>query len=136
MRKHLKDEKRIIKLMYIKGLFKAFNISLKHIGWEYLSEGKRKRKRKGRNKWGYKEYKPELFLYTVDYWGEGDETSIVDILQQDLYWVSGHFDEETSQFVAGDKKYYERSQLIAYLKTLPTVKKNSKINGYLKRTDE
>lgn len=40
IKKLLKDEKRVIKLMYKKGIFDVLNINLNDVAWEKAYQGK------------------------------------------------------------------------------------------------
>lgn len=133
IKKHLKDEKRILKLMYKKGIFELLNVDFKHLCWEYLLDGKRQRKRKG--KWAYKDFLPELHLWTQDYWGEGESHSIVDSFKQYLFWETAtDFDLDTGFPI--NQKYPTTKYLIEYLSKLPTKKNDSKFNRFLRRNQE
>jgi hypothetical protein len=135
IRKHLKDEKRILKLMYKKGIFEILRINLKHLGWEYLLYGKRQRRRKGKNKYAFRECLPELHEWTQDYWGEGDSHSVINSFKEHLFWETAkEFDEESGFPV--NHKYPKNRFLIEYLTKLPTKNNDSKFNIFLKRNDE
>lgn len=133
IKKHLKDEKRILKLMYKKGFFKILNIDFEDLSWELLLEGKRQRKRKG--EWVYRDFLPELHVWSRDYWGECDSNSLVDCLKQYLFWETAKdYDLETGFPI--NQKYPTTKFLIEYLTKLPTVNNDSKFNKYLIRNDE
>jgi len=105
IKKHLKDEKRILKLMYRKGIFDMLKIELKSLGWEYLLSGKRLRKRKGKRKYSYTEYLPELHTYSTDYWGETDSRSVIFFLKEHLFWETAkEFDEIVNMQAALQEK--------------------------------
>ena len=121
--------------MYRKGVFEILNIDLKNLGWEYLLYGKRQRRRKGKNKYAFKECLPELHEWTQDYWGEGDSHSVVDSLKQYIFWETAkQFDEESGFPI--NQKYPTTNFLIEYLNKLPTKKNDSKFNRVLKRSAE
>ena len=133
IKKHLKDEKRILKLMYKKGFFKILNIDFEDLSWELLLEGKSQRKRKG--EWAYKDFLPELHVWSRDYWGECDSNSLVDCLKQYLFWETAKdYDLETGFPI--NQKYPTTKFLIGYLTKLPTINNDSKFNKYLIRNDE
>jgi hypothetical protein len=135
IRKHLKDEKRILKLMYKKGIFEILRINLKHLGWEYLLYGKRQRRRKGKNKYAFRECLPELHEWTQDYWGEGDSHSVINSFKEHLFWETAkEFDEESGFPI--NHKHAKNSFLIEYLTKLPTKNNDSKFNRFLKRNAE
>ncbi len=130
IRKHLKDEKRILKLLYIKGLFSKIG-DIKSVGWESFKSGKKGRRGVNRSKYVFRDYLPELHFFSVDYWGEGSEYAVVEAYKSLLYWENGIHNEETGDFVP-DFKRITNIQLIEHLKSLPTVKKDSKFNRFLK----
>jgi hypothetical protein len=66
IKKHLKDEKRILKLMYKKGIFELLGINLNDLSWETLEYGKRQRRRN--RKYAFRDYLPELHVWSQDYW--------------------------------------------------------------------
>lgn len=136
IRKHLKDEKRILKLMYKKGIFEVLNIDLKNLSWEYLLYGKRLRRRKGKNKYAFRECLPELHEWTQDYWGEGDSHSVVDSFKQYLFWETAREFDEASGFPINHKYPVKNKQIIKYLNNLPTKNSNSKFNRVLIRSAE
>ena len=121
IRKLVKDEKRIVKLMYIKGILKAFKIKPEQLSWELC--------------YCRKQDVPEIMIYFTDYWGEGDSYSIIDSYFEQLYLTTGFYNEETTEFVS-ENKINSREKLIKHLISLPTVLKNSKINKYLKVKEE
>jgi len=133
-KKHLKDEKRILRLMYRKGIFDLLRIDLKNLGWEYLLTGKMLRKRRGKRKYSYRECLPELHLFTYDYWGECDSKSVISILIDHLYWVKSESVDEHGFPV--NSKYFKRAELIKYLSDLPKTVSNTRINTFLKRSQE
>lgn len=130
IKKHLKDEKRILKLMYKKGIFDLLNIDIKNLGWEYLLCGKTKRVRKGKNIYDYKDYLPQLHEWTKDYWGEGDSFSIVGMLKDYLFWETAEQFDIESGFPL-NQKYPTTKTLINYLNKLRTVNNDSKFNKFL-----
>lgn len=134
IRKHLKDEKRILKLMYRKDIFKLLDIDIKSVDWEYLYKGRKGRKGIRRSKYGISDYLPELHTYWQDYWGEGDSKSVISCLRDYLYWEKAqHFDETGFPL---DTKYLKSDELIKYLSELPTKIHDSKFNTILNRGAE
>jgi hypothetical protein len=134
IRKHLKDEKRILKLMYRKGIFKLLDINIESLCWEYLCRGKRLRKREGKRKYSYNEYLPELHTYYSDYWGDGDSKSVIDSFKDYLFWENAKSFNENGFPL--DTKYFKSDELIKYLSELPTKIHDSKFNGILNRSPE
>lgn len=132
IRKHLKDEKRILKLMYYKGIFKIMKINLESIAWEELLRGNKQRKGIGRQKYGGHDYLPELHVYTSDYYGECDSLSLINCYHEYLYYKDCYPDADGIGLIS-NSQMKTRSQLIQHLSKLPTVNKNSKINYILKR---
>lgn len=133
IRKHKKDEKRILKLMYKKGFFKVLHLDFSDLCWEYSMEGKMLRRRRGKSKYSYNELLPELHVWTQDYYGEGDSRSVVECFREYL-WYSQSEEQDESGFP--NEKSKNNSELIAYLKTLPTKNNNSKLNPLLKVANE
>lgn len=135
MRKFLKQEKRIIKLLYRKGVIDDMCLKPRQLYWAcYTSAGK---KEKGKYKFDI--YMPELHYCETDYWGEADEYSIVYRIRESLVYSSYPSDDIEECELAGlgpSYKYKGRENLIRYLKTFPTKKSDSKINSCLKIVDE
>ena len=124
-----KQEKRIVKLLYKKGLLN--NFKLKDLYWECF---KRQKTPKRKNKSGYKflRYFPEIHFGTVDYWGDGDEHSLVDYILDEMYWdntIKGT--EDGSGYPDSSFKYKSRKWFIKYLNSLPSKKFNNNINKIL-----
>lgn len=109
IRKFLKQEKRLVKLMYRKGIFKDFNIDIKRkgIGWEAFTNGL-----------------PELHDSTENYFGEGDSYSIVGRYLNTL--KLGSIDGMCIY------AYTCRDKVIKTLNRIPTKVFDSKINNFLK----
>lgn len=130
IRKHIKDEKRIIKLMYKKGAFELLYLELKDLYWEEEICGKRHRRRgRDKNRYRYKDYLPQLHLHTTDYWGEGNNHSIVDFYKQYFYYeLNEPFDEFGDPI---NKIRLTNKFIINYLSKLPTKHNDSKINRLL-----
>jgi len=133
VKKHLKDEKRILKLMYKKNTFELLDIDLNDLSWEYFLQGKRQRKRRGNNH-TFIEYLPELHVLTQNYWGEGDSYSVVEHLKDHIYFTeTNDYDEDGFPLY---KKYPKTNDVINFLLKQPTKKNDNKFNSVLKRTTE
>ena len=128
-RVYMKQEKRIVRLLYKKGLI---DINLKGLYWE---EYKYFRKTNRKNKNGYKcmLYYPEIHYSTTDYWGEVDEFSLVDSITQGLYWGNAEYPahESDGEWPESTFKFKGRNWFIKYLQALPTVRCDAKINQVL-----
>lgn len=130
-----KQEKQIIRLLYRKGFISPKNMK-KYYWASFKRSGKLHRpkgKRSGRKFDGYLD---EVHYYTVDYWGEVDEHPVVDGiinwliiegLPEDLSQVDWQNVLEISSF-----QYKGRKWFIKYLKALPTVRHDSRINKILR----
>lgn len=134
IKKHLKDEKRILKLMYKKGIFELLHINLKDLGWEYLTAGRKQRKRNG-DRFKYRDYLPELHVYSVDYWGEGESNGVVEYFKSYLFWETAEDIDVESGWPINSMKL-DNKNIILYLNKMPTVKNDSKFNKYLKNNGE
>lgn len=139
----VKQEKRIVTLMYQKGLITGkgrdlfYEFKLEDLYW---AEYKWLRKKKYKSKGGYKYplYMPEIHFGTVDYWGECDEHSLVDNLIDSLYWEHVDYetwDETSGEFPKSKFPRLNRVQLIKYLKGLPTKINDNKIRKILNRSN-
>lgn len=62
-----KQEKRIVRLMYQKGLIDDFKLS--ELYWERYKLTEKKMGRKPRKKYVFTTHYPEIHFCTVDYWG-------------------------------------------------------------------
>lgn len=129
-----KQEKRIVKLLYRKGLLSGPT----NLYWaSYKSSGKRYKNKGSSFRW--EGYLDEVYFCTWDYWGECDEHPLVEgvidkliadgisdgILEKcgyDFYKAMSH-----SSF-----QYKGRRWFIKYLEGLSTVRHDSKINKVLK----
>ncbi len=132
IKKHLKDEKRILKLMYKKGIFELLGIDLKDLAWELLKDGKRQRRRK--RKYAFRDYLPELHVWSQDYWGDGDSNSVVDCYKDYYSWTYATEHDEDGWPL--NMKYPTNSFLISFLSKMPTKNNDSKFNKFLIRNDE
>lgn len=133
-----KQEKQIIRLLYRKGIISPEDI--KGYYWEsFKRSGKRYRlkgKYSGRKFDGYLD---EVYYYTFDYWGEMNEHPVVDSIIDRLIWTGvtqdlNQVDVDDMCKVLGSSffKYQRRKWFIKYLKALPTVRCDSKINEILR----
>lgn len=127
--KYKKEEKRIVRLLYKKGFLKDFKIE--DFYWQSyakLRTKKRKHKRKHRNII----WLPEVHYSTTDYWGEGDEHSIVEHINEMFYWENADSDNlDDNGYPISSWKRKSRIELIKYLQLLPTVVNNNKIRKIL-----
>ena len=122
IRRCYKEEKRIIKLLYRKGLLNETNLS--NLYWEelrYVGNGR------------CYQYISEMHLGWTDYWGEGDSKSIIDIIKEEIYWanIDGEEEHEGEYYPVSSLKINTRSEFIKYLTKLPTIRRDSKINELL-----
>lgn len=136
IRKWIKEEKRIIKLMYQKGLLDKID----SLDAFYFAEYKHTSKRYKSGKYRWYVYLPEIHFCTRDYWGEYDEHGVIDTLLQDIHWegyIGPEFNEDgtLSKDEEFTSKWLKRSEIIPYLKSLPTIKKDCKINKILNRSN-
>lgn len=128
-----KQEKRIVKLLYRKGLIEEFQLS--DLYWaEYTLLHKRKRKH-GR-KYRFNKYAPEIHFSTIDYWGECDEHSLVSSVIDRLYWenINDDLDKCDLELKGYPKSTFNckgRNWFINYLQSLPTKRNDCKINAVL-----
>lgn len=125
-----KAEKRIVRLLYRKGLIL---LPLDRLYWAaYKPE--RKPNRKSKSGYRLSRYYDEVYYDTTDYWGEVDEHPLVDRAQDELYW--GGVDTVTwdgESFPPSTFNYLSRRGFENYLKTLPTMISDNKINRILSR---
>lgn len=131
-RKHIKEEKRIVKLLYKKGLLKDYKLN--NLYWaSYKWFGKKT------YKWGkhrFPVFLPEIYFCTTDYWGECDEHALIDHIIEGLIWEKvpeiEKMKEMSDVFSLSTFKAISRTDFIQYLSALPTVVFDSKINKILK----
>lgn len=139
MRKYIKtfikQEKRLVKLIIEKGLL--FNdINPNELYWAEFRHGKYHRKYKSKAKYRKWDYLPEIHYATCDYWGEGDEHSLVSHIKEGLYWANVITEPIPDEaFPESTFKNKSRKALIRYLKTLKTTVKVNGINKLLIRKD-
>jgi hypothetical protein len=129
----VKQEKRIVKLLYRKGLLDGFKIS--EFYWAEYRWMNRKKYKSKYSKYRFPIYKPEVHYMTTDYWGESDEHGIVNTIIEHFYW--DNVDEENWNSTSGEYPQstfpnMSREQFIKYLSKLPTKVKDNKINKVLK----
>jgi hypothetical protein len=129
IRKHIKDEKRILKLMYKKGIINKLINDIEDCGWGYLLKGNRQRSRKG--SFNFYDYLPEFHLHTTDYWGDGDSRTLVDIFRENVMMENAEYCE-VKGYINLNKSVINTKGLIKYLNLLPTVINDNKFNKYLK----
>lgn len=135
-RRWIKEEKRIVYLLYRKGFIKG-EYNLDALYWEeYHRIKKTYKSSNGKYKWSI--YMPEIHFTTSDYWGEFDEHSIVDSIKETLYWEhidTTDWDEDSGEYPKSTFRNMNRRQFIQYLKKLPTKVGDNKINKVLKNTN-
>jgi hypothetical protein len=129
----IKQEKRIVRLLYKKGFLKDFKVSDFYWAEYHWSNNKKYKSKYG--KYRYPVYMPEVHYGTTDYWGESDEQSIVGTIKDELYWCN--IDEENWDSTPGEwpKSTFprmNREQFIKYLSKLPTKVNDNKIKSVLK----
>jgi hypothetical protein len=143
-RKWIKEEKRIVSLLYKKGFLKDFKVE--DLYWAEYHWHNRKLYKSRSNKcdedgeiYRYPIYMPEIHYCTTDYWGESDEHSIVSHVKERLYWEhvdNTNWDPEYDYPKSTFNMRMTRLQFIKYLKKLPTIVPDNKINRVLKRMDK
>jgi hypothetical protein len=138
-RRWVKEEKRIVSLLYRKGFLKDFKVE--DLYWAEYNWRTKKTYRTRPNSYDGKRYRfpvflPEVHYFTTDYWGEGDEHSIVSHVMEHLYWENvdtTNWDPDSGEY---PKSIFNtrmtRPQFIKYLKGLPTVVPDHKINKILR----
>jgi len=138
-RRWIKEEKRIVELLYKKGFIKG-EWKLEDLYWESYHWYNRKLYKSMRcdyngKKYRFPVYMPEIHFCTTDYWGESDEHSVVGTVLETLYW--GHidttnWDSDSGEYPQSTFPRMTRNQFIKYLKSLPTKVGDNKINKLLK----
>lgn len=132
-----KQEKRIVRLLYRKG----FLSDISNLYWEsYRTTGK-KYKSKG-SSCSFYVYLNEIHYCVRDYWGEYDEYPLVEGIIDKLILEGIHdsiLENYGYNYFEAMKhssfQYKGRKWFIKYLKGLPTVRCDSKINKVLKIVD-
>jgi len=118
IRKHLKQEKRIIKLLYRKGWFTrrlglcGFD-DLQDCEWSWID-------------WSFM---PEFHIVLKDFNMEWNSRSVIESAIEKI-WFDNSKEEDDYGYPL--EAQMTKNKLIKYLKTLPTVVSDSKINKYLK----
>lgn len=129
----IKQEKQIVRLLYRKGLLNEFKI--KDLYWaEYYCSNKNFYTTNG----GFKSriYFPEIHYWSTNYYGEGDEHSVVSTILDYLYWGNidvKDWDENSDTFPPSKFSRMTRQQFIEYLRKLPTKVCDNKINKVLSK---
>ena len=118
--------------MYKKGIFELLGINLNDLSWETLEYGKRQRRRK--RKYAFRDYLPELHVWSQDYWGEGDSNSVVSYYKQYYFWEYAKERDEDGYPI--NVKHPTNKILIDFLSKMPTKNNDSKFNRFLIRNDE
>jgi hypothetical protein len=131
-----KQEKRIVKLLYRKGLIDEL---LEHNGFNNLCcEHHHLIKTRSRRKNKYRTllFCPEILHISYDYYGEADSRSLVDIVTTGLYFENviedKKYELQNNGWPKSTFKYKGRQWFINYLSELPTKRHDSKINKVLK----
>ena len=135
IRKFIKEEKRIVKLCYQKGLLDDWKLTALY--WNEYREGNKGRRRNCDYK--FSDRLPELHFSSIDYFGECDEHSVVDAILDGLFWKHSYtdgVDEYNMPDIKSTFRYGGRLPFISYLKALPTKKRDSKVNSILRRNKE
>lgn len=129
-----KQEKRIVRLLYRKGLLS----DMSNLYWASYKETGKKYKNKGSSYSWYGSL-DEIYYCTWDYWSEYDEHPLVDEIIERLITegIPDYVFEECGYdyFQAmkhSSFQYKGRKWFIKYLEGLPTVRCDSKINKVLK----
>ncbi len=119
VRKWIKEEKRIVKLLYRKGLLNYCIDNINELYWSsYVDHVK-------------KTYLPEIYYSTKEYDGEYDEYSIVEISIDRILYKYDDSNEELKCLVNFCYKKDNRNLFITHLKSLPTIRNDHKINKIL-----
>lgn len=128
-----KQEKQLVKLMYQKGIIDTLRVvnNVNDLYWQNytIASGKYKS-----GKYKFLRYYDEVHYFTSDYWGEGDEHSLVGAYLDLLYWGNIKYDNVLGDVVPMKKIRLGRRQIIKRLKKLKTIKNDKKINKVVKKT--
>lgn len=130
----IKQEKRIVNLIYKKGLMpKEFKI-LEELYWAEYHNSLKTYKSKEK-KYRFAEYYPEVHYSSTDYFGECDEHSLVKHIFEYMYWDNIINEEEIPEdgFPKSNFRIKNRNSFIKYLQNLKTVNSDNKINKITKR---
>lgn len=129
-----KQEKRIIRLLYRKGLLP---VEVSQLYWASYKPTNKKYRNKG-SKFSWSGYRDEAYYCTYDYWGECNEHPVIDEFIEVTTWgnipdgVIKDCDDMWKVYSLSTFQYKGRKWLIKYLSLLPTVNCDSKINKALK----
>jgi len=139
VRTWVKQEKRIVRLLYRKGLIDDFHFKVTDLYWASYKPNGRARKRRNSPKYRFTTCYPEIHYCSTDYWGESDEHSIVGHIKETFYWT--HIDERNwnpnnGEFPKTLFRHFDRMKFIKYLSSLPTKRGDNKINKILSRVIE
>lgn len=131
-----KQEKRIVRLLYRKGIM---NVDVPELYWAALKKCNNKQYRNNGSSCNWPGYLDEVYYCTWDYWGECDEHPLIDSILTRLTseGISDKVFEECGyEFYKAMQQssfqYKGRKWFIRYLETLPTVRCDAKINKALK----
>jgi hypothetical protein len=134
IRRRIKEDKRIIILLYRKGEL-AFLDNIKDLYWEYYKHIGTSPKGKHRN-YSRLMYLGEIHFATRDYFGETDEHGVVDMHLEHTFWEEVGEDWDGMNEIPASIRNYTRKQLIRDLKSQPNVKHGSKEINYILRCTE
>ena len=132
-----KQEKQIVRLHYRKGLLS----NMPNLYWASYRETGKRYKNKG-SSFIWRGYLDEVYYCTWNYWGECDEHPLIDEIIDNLIEKGipdSVFEDCGYDYYKAIKhssfQYKGRRWFIKYLKGLPTVRCDSKINKLLKIND-
>lgn len=134
IRTWVKQEKRIVRLLYRKGFITDAHFKCKDLYWAEYKTGRKRRQRKGEPKYKFSIYYPEVHYCSTDYWGESDEHSIVQHFLDTFYWTNideRNWNPNNGEFPKTLFKNFDRKKFIKYLSSLPTKIGDNKINKIL-----
>jgi hypothetical protein len=142
-RRWIKEEKRIVELLYKKGFIKG-EFKLEDLYWASYHWYNSKCYYLKHNLYDGKRYRspvyiPEIHYGTSDYWGEFNEHGLVDAVLERLHWEhinAKDWDPESGEYPESTFPRMSRRQFIHYLKKLPTVVGDNKIKSVLNKMDE
>jgi len=139
-RRWVKEEKRIVELLYkkgfIKGEFKLEDLYWASYYWRNSKCYKTKSNSYDGKKYRQPVYMPEIHFCTSDYWGESDEHSVVNEVLERLYWEhidTKNWDSDSGEYPQSTFPRMTRARFINYLKGLPTVVSDNKIKKVIKK---
>ena len=126
-----KHYKRLVKLMYRKGILEADNVKIEDCVWDECYG----------NGMDTKDYGPALYMFTTDYWGEGDQDLIDYNLEfilltkeENRVWTENEHDWD--HFPNRLRGIKTTLGFIKIIEKMPDVKRNKKFNPKcLMRTD-